>query len=533
MSGSRHLNSRRRYGSSSRRYKSSRLVQVDGQRKRFGMQEVLAGLGVTTVAILLIALIWMLTSRSIEEQRAEIRDRVEQSVTALAAALSEEVRHELLLVDQSLTILQATWAAAPETFNLIELHKQMPALTSVADDIFIADDKRIIRQDIIPAAVNQGIGAAYVNFPHGSLETLRQDGSREREGRTVVVATGAPVEARQYLMYVVRPLSQPANWIIGASFRTAELTKLYASANLGYNSVVAMIDLKRGAVQAIAGTAARRPKVDVSHSPMFAAITAKNDAGLWFGPTGMDGVERIMAFRRVPGRDMVVVVGTMTTTAMAPAESLAATARGVALSASGVVVMIACLVLWAVLNVRSVRRRARELLKSQSNTASLQNEVAVLSGVSQLLSAQVRAIMEGTGNAVAVFDPELRLTVWNPVFAATCGLMPDALVPHLPLDEILRQQARAGLFGPLPDLEAEVSNRLIALRTDSLHHPQTMTTPDGTTLLVHGQPLPDGGLVVMAGREGAAGQALAQHAVSHPAAAEDASAGSAAQTIEW
>lgn len=533
MSGSRHLNSRRRYGSSSRRYKSSRLVPVDGQRSRFGMQEVLAGLGITTVAILLISLIWMLTSRSIEDQRAEIRDRVEQSVTALAAVLSEEVRHELLLVDQSLAILQATWAAVPDSFNLIELQKQMPALTSVADDIFIADDKRIIRQDIIPAAVNQGIGAAYVNFPHGSLESLQQDGSRTHEGRTIVVATGAPIEARQYLMYVVRPLSQPTNWIIGASFRSEELTKLYAASNLGYNGVAAMIDLKRGAVQAIAGTAARRPKVDVSHSPMFAAITAKDDAGLWSGPTGMDGVERILAFHRVPGRDMVVVVGAMTTTAMAPADSLAATARGVALSASGVVVMIASLVLWAVFNVRSLRRRARALLKAQSNAASLQNEVTVLSGVSQLLSAQVRAIMEGTGNAVALFDPELRLTVWNPIFAATCGLLPDALVPHVPLDEILRQQARAGLFGPLSDLEAEVSNRLIALRTDSLHNPQVMTTPDGAILLVHGQPLPDGGLVVMAGAEGAAGQALADHSALHPVSAEDAPAGSAPQTIEW
>ena len=55
----------------------------------------------------------------------------------------------------------------------------------------------------------------------------------------------APIDARQFLMYIVRPLDHPKGWLIGASFRSSELTKLFAQAALGYNPVVALVDTKR------------------------------------------------------------------------------------------------------------------------------------------------------------------------------------------------------------------------------------------------------------------------------------------------
>ncbi|HEY0422796.1 MAG TPA: hypothetical protein VGC82_05675, partial [Rhodopila sp.] len=65
-------------------------------------------------------------------------------------------------------------------------------LLAVADDIFICDDKHIIRQDILPKAVGQGVGAAYVTFPHGSLELFDSDGTKNKESLLLQGQTGRP-----------------------------------------------------------------------------------------------------------------------------------------------------------------------------------------------------------------------------------------------------------------------------------------------------------------------------------------------------
>ena len=201
-------NRRRRTGSTARRYRPSELVQVTGQPK-VSRETILAGIAMSIVAAALITLIWMMALRSADEYRAAVRERVEHGLSAQAATLAEKVKLELLVVDQSLTILQALWNDDPEGFKLSDWHKRVPALTAIADDVFIADDKRIIQQDILPQAVGQGIGGAYLTFPHGSLELFGAEGDRARDTRIVTPSSNASIEARLYLMYVVRPLGTP------------------------------------------------------------------------------------------------------------------------------------------------------------------------------------------------------------------------------------------------------------------------------------------------------------------------------------
>jgi hypothetical protein len=130
-----------------------------------GMAEHLTGAAVAIVGIALIVLIWMVTSRAIQDQRAEIRDHAEQRLVSQTAVVAEQVRHELLMIDQSIALIQDAWKENSDTVDLTKLRQSLPALTSVSGDIFIADDQHIIRQDIVPAVVGQGIGAAYVSFP--------------------------------------------------------------------------------------------------------------------------------------------------------------------------------------------------------------------------------------------------------------------------------------------------------------------------------------------------------------------------------
>ena len=501
MSGNQSRN-RRRTGSTSRRYKPSELVPFQPrQRGAVRTTEVAAAVGVTLVAITLIVLIWVVSMRNINEQTAEVRDRAERMVTAQAVTLAEEIRLELAVIDQSLTILQEAWSKDSEHFDLLDWQKRVPALTGVAKDIFIADEKRVIRQDIMPQAIGQGIGGPYLNFQNGTLEVLGAEGNLTRAGQLIIANSGGVVETRRYLMYIVRPLATPTNWLIGASYRTEELTKLYSQVSIGINGVVALMDSQRGTLQAIAGPAARRPQVDLSKSDMLTAFKTKA-SGYWTGPTAMDGVQRIHGFAKVTGRDMYVTVAIVQAEAMAAADTVGAGVWWVAFSGSVLVVAIAGLILWEIFNQRANRRRLRNYTRMQFDMESLQNEVLSIRIRSAVASSQVTALLRVAAEALALLDADLNLIAWNEHFAADVGVPSDTLRVGLPIDELIRCQAQAGLIGSLDSadseaVEAEIAARVAILRTEPENATLPQLRPDGHRIAISAAVVPDGGGLIL------------------------------------
>jgi PAS domain-containing protein len=449
---------RRKRGSGSGRSASTRLIPFESVRSpRIGRVELAASGGVALVGFVLIALIWIVTIRTEQDVRVEIRDRAEQALVGQAATIAETVMHELLLIDQSLIIIQTAWKDDSDTVDLSKWRKKMPALTAVADDLFIADEKHIIRQDILPQAIGQGIGSAYVTFPHGSLEELENDGTKKTDSSQVRAdtITGGGVEARQSLMYIVRPLDHPKGWLLGASFRSAELTKLFAQSALGFNPVVALVDTSHGMVQAVVGPAARRPKIDMSKSPLFGLIK-RSPAGTWVGTTSIDDVERLHAFHRVGDRDMAVVVAANWSEVMEPANNLAAGARSLAVIATGLVLAIGAIVLWQLYSVRDNRRQKRILERNRGELARLRAEEITTTARAKLNAARLQSVLDHSADGIALFDANLHLMQWNRPFSHGIGIV---LEPNMPLDTMLRSQAAAGLFGPIEDIEYEVARR--------------------------------------------------------------------------
>jgi PAS domain-containing protein len=460
---------------------------------RIGRAELAACAAVAVVAIALSALIWIVTMRAVQEQRAEIRDRAEQSMVGEAAAMAETISHELLMIDQSLVIIQAAWKQDSDSVDLVKLQKQMPALTAVTDDLFICDDKHIIRQDILPAAVGQGVGAAYVNFPHGSLEQFNSAGTKDNDSLLLEGGgIGEPIDARQFLMYIVRPLDHPRGWLIGASYRSTELTKLFAQSGLGYDPVVALVDTRRGNVQAVVGPAARRPKTDLSQTPLFGIMT-RSESGTWIGTTAIDGVERLHAFHRVAGRDMVVLVAASLAEVMTPADNLAAGAHSLAFVATALVMTIGALVLWELYTIRGQRRQKRVSDRNRGELERLRLEEAATTARAQLNAVRLQVVLDSTVDGIALFDSSLRLVQWNHPFLRGIGTEPRK---DMPLDALLRDQAAAGVFGPISDVEAEIARRAGILRTgETAGLPQP--GPNQETLILRGLPVTEGGFILL------------------------------------
>lgn len=507
MSSSRGGSRRRRSRSSSRRHQTAPLVPHQPRRRgAVGAAEVLASLGVAAVAVALIALIWVVSLRNIRDQVADVRERAERVVTAQAVTLSEEIRHELLLIDQSLSILQAAWNQDQEHFDLLAYQKQMPGLTSVASDMFVADEKQVVRQDILPQAIGQGIGGPYLNFPHGTLEILNRDAKPATPGQLLIADSVGTVEARRYLMYIVRPLASPKRWLIGASYRTEELVRLYSQVAIGINGIVALLDTQRGTVQAIAGPAARHPQTDIAKSTMLTAFKTKV-SGTWTGPTAMDNVERIMGFAKVTGREMYVTVGVSQAEAMAAATAIGTGTWWVALSASLVVGATGIAILAEIFNLRANRRRQRNYARAQNDLESLQNEVGLLRTRSTVDASRVATLMRISGDGLAVLNTDLQLVAWNASFVTESGVPATVLREGLPVDELFRNQAEAGLIESLrgcdtETTEAEIARRVAILRTEPASAALPQRAPDGRMVAVYAEALPDSGGLILVLTEG-------------------------------
>ena len=501
---------RKRRGSLGSRGRQPDLVpvKVDSETALEPMQWV-AFACISVAAIALIGLLWILTQRTIDEQTAEIRGRTDQYIRSVAFVLAREVQDELALVDQSLTIIQEDWKKNSDTVDLGQWRKQASALTSVAHDIFIADDQGVIVQGTIPQSVGMGFGSAYVTYPNGGLEVYGADGTKDPDGKIPGSNVTDKVEARQFLIYVVRPLEKPKYWLVGASYRSEGITRLFAGAKLGAGGIVGLADTSRGALVAIVGSSAQLSQMDISKSS-FAELIRKNDAGVWTGESPTDGMFRVIAYQRIPGRNMSVVAGIGVTSTLQTISGTIAWARGVALLGSIAVLSVAAIFIWTLATVKRLRQRRRNAERTELNLMNARLELALSRVQAKLTEPEVGTLMSSAVDGVARLDDAQRLRVWNPRFVALVGVPLDASAAGMKAEDLLRRQAAAGLFGDPAGADDLVANRLTVLHTGGQSvAPPVQTGPLGEQIAMHVRGVVDGGnVIVLASAENARFAAL-------------------------
>lgn len=451
----------------------------------------LAYAAVALISLTLIALIWTLTARAINEEAMELQAQTDQHLRSVAFVLAREIEGELLLVDQSLAIIQDAWNKDAGAVDLAAWRRQLRALTEVASDIFIANEHGIIVQGTLPQSIGQGFGSAYVTMPNGSLESFGPDGKPDPNG----ASQGEDgVQARQYLTYILRPLQRPDGWMIGASYRSQGITKLFAGARLGSHGIIALVALKRGGLQAISGPAAQLARMDIASSALIEQIR-HNDAGIWAGDSPIDGVAGILAYQHIPGRDMAVLVGVSAQNANAPLSGLAATARGLAALGSLIVLIIAGIVVWTLATARAARQRQRVRERLEIDLSTARQEVALARTQALLSAAEVDALLGSVSGGVACLDPGQQLQTWNECFAALSGV---TVAGGQPAEALFRAQAAAGRFGEPTAAEAAVGKRLMLLQSATgSGEPERQLGPDGAVLSMAVRGVAGGGHVLL------------------------------------
>ncbi len=426
----------------------------------------LGRLAVVLAAAVLIVLTWLGTRNAIRAHRAEAEARVEAESLSKALLIEEQLRRELLGVEQTLRFLEYQWQQDPAKFDFAAWMRQAIILHDMSLQVFIADEHGIVRASSRPGIIGTDVSARDY-FRH-------EAGLAADEDRMFVGALTRGQITRLWQMNLVRRLDRPDGsfgGVIAVSYDTNSFARFWQQVDLGPRGLIGIVSMQAGNMWFQAGASQAGKVTSIGTSALFQAMTAAPQ-GYWTGPSAVDEVDRIYAFATVPDRDLKVMVGIGLADAMRPANEWE---DGALIFASGITLLV-LLMAGLLLHEDWAARRRHE---------ALARERAVL-----------EAALSGMSDGIMMVDKDLNLLEWNRRFPEFTGVPEDILQVGLPMEEMLRAQAEAGEYGQV-DVDTEVARRMMDIRSGASFGTRERQRPGGRQLEVRRNPLPGGGFVTL------------------------------------
>ncbi|MEE4277388.1 MAG: PAS-domain containing protein [Halieaceae bacterium] len=149
-----------------------------------------------------------------------------------------------------------------------------------------------------------------------------------------------------------------------------------------------------------------------------------------------------------------------------------------------------------VIGAASAQRVLDQLASSrQVNFSDLASLVSDAGRQQTFNRALLESTIESMPQGVAVVDAELRLVAWNSRYEELFAYPQRMLYVGLPISRLYRYNAERGVLDVgRGSIDAEVEKRLAWLRR-GLTHRFERRLPDGRVIDIHGQPMPEGGIV--------------------------------------
>jgi signal transduction histidine kinase len=448
---------------------------------------VLGVLATLALAVGVIGFTWYSEERTTEARRLDTAQRTNATVIGLAASYTEQISRQTIALDQTLDMMARDWEADPRQFNLEASRASSAILTGISRDMFLADENGIIRQSSVPEFIGQGVG---------DLEIFRDAAEHANDKPTLRLgsATVNPI-MRQWHLDAARTLHHPDGsfaGIIDADYRLSAITGVFGASAQAGDGFAALIGLTDGKLRATFGAAGGTPDASIADSKMFAAVDA-GDAGLWIGPSATDAVVRVHAFRRVPGRDLAIIVGLNQQEVMQPVATWQLQARAFAAAITGLTTIIAVFVL---AGLRADRRRVARDAAAQANLAAANALAEVSRAHADAIERRLHATFGAVADGVGIFDAHLNLAEWNALFPERSGVNASFIRTGMPIEDILKTQATAGYFCEVEDVAAEVDRRVALLRAGNFGTSQNFQTAD-RAIEMRCRPLAEGGFVAL------------------------------------
>lgn len=435
---------------------------------------------------IMVAVLWFGAASAIIEHRAAARARIEMAMQSKADLAVGEIRRELLVIDQSLRILEVEWERDPGAFNFDDWRKRLFALSDGSLQIFRTDDAGIVRQSSRPDLIGDDVSSRDY-FQHELL--LSRD-----EQRVFIGSLVRGLKTNLWQINIARRLDTRDGAFAGvivASVDAAMFQSLADRLELRSHGLLVVVD-DNGSVRGLSNLSLLGGSLGAAGSPVFARMR-QADRGIWTGPAPFDHANRIMAFATVPGYGLRALVGADPRYAMLPALEWQRAAIAFSVTSTLLVLAMAAGVFWV---ERGARIHHASVLRERTALAHSNQALQAAEQRERAKAQQLEATLSGMSDGIMMVDTEMRLLAWNAHFPEFTGVPKDILRVGVPMHDILRAQALAGEFGDV-DPDTEVARRITLLRLGASMGTIERRRPDGRILEIRRNRLPDGGFVTL------------------------------------
>ena len=459
------------------------------------------------LAALLIVLIWTATLRSIEAERSAAERHAVAETRAHAEILAGALGQDLRGADAMLRRLAADWAADPGRFDLATWQRSAVLLPRNAQ-LFLIDAAGIARQSSVPGDVGRDFGDRdYFRHDRAAFAANRPSSGPARSRAAAPLFIGQaqrdthprPGQKDGWHINVAHTLIGPDGRFAGVADLALPAHALLGTSRpgeLGPNGVVALVGTADGRLRTSIGGATAAPPGTLLDAGLRAALRAGpvgKQAGGGIGRLVASGPLLRFAYQRVPGQTLAVVVGIDRAWMLRDLRRWADATRwfGVAITA---LVLLGAAVGFG--ELRAMQRRAQRLGRERSMLAAANANLAAAKGRADAKTAQLEGLLGGMADGVLLLDADLRVQAWNHQLSAIAGVPPEVLRVNEPIETLVRAQAERGEFGAV-DPAAEAARQVARLRSGQAFGRSERTRPNGGTIELRRERLPNGGSVTL------------------------------------
>jgi diguanylate cyclase (GGDEF)-like protein len=423
--------------------------------------------GATVLGITMIVLVWGTIAFQLSINKyAAIQGAFQESAN-LARAFEEQIVRTIRGIDSTLLVLRAIYVKNLDNFDLPEWTWHAGIVTDVVIQYSIIDRDGKLRssslgsvapidlsdRDHFKAHIDSMVDDVFISKP---LVGRNSGKTSIQLSRRILLADGTFAG------------------VIVASVDPSKLVEFYRSINVGQDGVISVVGID-GVVRASRGF--KKEIVSFNHTGGVLSRIATEPAGSFLGGGAVDGVPRMLSYRKVSGLPLAVTVGLGESEVL---ESFYDDALKYIAAGTAITILVAV--------VMGASFRHRKAL-TKAYLALRRSEI-----VAQARKTELRAALENIEQGLLMVDADGTITVINRRTIELLDLSEEWLDGGRTIKAMLDYLRERGEFAG-NDFEPRVRHMLEGSGFDSSIAVYERVRPNGTVLEVRSLSTPDGGLV--------------------------------------
>jgi diguanylate cyclase (GGDEF)-like protein len=422
--------------------------------------------GATALGIAMIILTWATIAFQLHANRTTAIQGAFHESANLTRAFEEQIVRTIRGIDSTLLVLRAVYVKNTGGFDLAEWTWHAGIVSDVVIQYVIINADGWMRETSLGPVRPMNLGDREHFKVHVDSTIDELFISRPVVGR----ASGK--SSIQLSRRILMPDGTFAGVIL-ASIDPDQLVRFYQSINIGRDGAINVIGTD-GYSRAARGFKKELPNFKTTGGVL--GRIDKEPVGSFVAPGAIDGVRRVLSYRKVAGLPLAVVVALGEDEVLAPfyEDALKYIAAGFAITILVVVVMLA-----------STRHRKS---LSQAYLALRRSEI-----VAQARKTELRSALENIEQGIFMVDADGVVNVINRRAVELLDLPEEWLAGSRPLKDMVRYLWDRGEFGD--NLDPRVREMLLNGGFNSSIGTFERTRPNGVVLEVRTMATPDGGMV--------------------------------------